>query len=60
MEILPSLGVILGKAAASNIPGKVDKTELKREEGLLEVTRKYSILYLLSIASEQCVQNLVT
>ena len=37
MEILSSLGNVLEKVAVSNIHSKIDKTELGREEVLLEV-----------------------
>lgn len=45
----------MGKVAVSNIQSKIDKTELGREEVLLEVASIYSLLYLLFIAADQCV-----
>lgn len=54
MEIFSSSGSLLGKVAVSNIQSKIDKTELGREEVLLEVASTYSLLYLLSIAADQC------
>lgn len=54
MEIFSSSGNLLGKVAVSNIQSKIDKTELGREEVLLEVASTYSLLYLLSIAADQC------
>ena len=54
MEIFSSSGSLLGKVAVSNIQSKIDKTELGREEVLLEVASTYSLLYLLSSAADQC------
>lgn len=45
MEIFSSLGNVLGKVAVSNIHSKIDKTELGREEVLLEV-HLYTICYI--------------
>ena len=44
----------MGKVAVSNIQSKIDKTELGREEVLLEVANTYSLLCLLSAAADQC------
>lgn len=54
MEIFSSWWNVLGKAAVSNIHSKIDKTELGREEVLLEVANTYSLLCLLSAAADQC------